>query len=185
MTNLKHLIKKIVQDAEDEAKSYLKDAEAQRKAILEEKRNAAEEKVATMIERAKREATLIKDQTVSAANIHARDEVLRAKGEVIDRVINDVLDTLEALDDEAYIQFLTNRLKKETISDNAQLIVPEDKHHLVERLDLSIEVKTDETVQSGFMIKEGRITRNQTFASIIAYERDDLQLKIARQLFNE
>jgi len=185
VTNLEKVIEKIIKDAKKEAKAIVQEAEKERAKILAEERKKAEREVSLMIERAKREAKIIKEQAVSSAKIHARDEVLRAKGEIIDRVIQEVLKQLQSLDDDTYIQFIKERLEEEKFTKEAKLIVPENKRKLVRSLQLPIQLDEDESVQSGFMIKEGRIVRNQTFESVIAHYRDELQIKIAQQLFDE
>lgn len=185
MTNLQQIIDKIVRDAEVEANRIIETAEKEGQQVIDEKINLAEEEVSTIIAKAKRDAKDIKNQALSTANIRVRDAKLAAKGDLINEVLKRVLQALVELDDDTYLKFLQNRLDQENLSGKERLILPKDKFELVESLSLPIELARDEFVKSGFMIKDNRITRNQTFESIIAYYQADLQLKIAQLLFNE
>ncbi len=185
MSNLQNIKEKIIKDAENEAKNLVMKAEEKRARLLEEEREKTEREVAFIIERAEREAKLIKEQKISSAKIEARDLVLRAKGEVIDRVVQRILEKLTSLDDEQYLQFVMNRLEGQDFSEEALLIVPKDKQALMKAQSLPLSLDEEGTVQSGFKIQEGRIIRNQSFASIIEHHRDELQLQIAQELFHE
>lgn len=185
MTNLQHIIDRIIQDGENEAQSIINSADKEGKQFRDEKIRLAEEEVSSILARAEREAKDVENQAASTANIRARDAVLAAKGELINEVLERILQSLIEMDDETYLQFLQNRLNDWDLTGKEQLVVPKDKYELVQTLQIAMEVSHNEFVDSGFIIKDDRITRNQTFPSIISYYKTDLQMKIAQLLFNE
>lgn len=172
-------------DAEKEANDIIQTAKQRQATIIDEKRKEANETAISIIEQAKRKARDLKEQTVSRAHIKVRDTKLAAKGELINDVLHMTLERLTKLDDETYVQFLHNRLEKIDLKGTEILIVPEDKRDLVNKLNLSLKVSDDETVDSGFHLVDDKVIMNYTFSSIVTFHEDELQLIIARILFNE
>lgn len=174
-----------MEDAEKEAKRIVEEAKKKQKDVIEQKSREAEKTVETMIDRAKKEAIEIKERAISRAYIKVRDEKLKAKGEVIDKVLTIALQRLNDLDDETYVQFLQNHLNNMSLIGNERLIVPENKRELVKRLQLPIELAEDETVESGFQIADDRTVLNFSFSSLLNFYEDELRVIIARKLFEE
>lgn len=181
--HLENLTKKINEDAEIEAKAILQTAEKNKAAIIAQKNVAANEKVASMLKRAETNANLTKEQIISSAHIKVRDEQLSAKREVIERVFQETLKRLSALDDEEYIQFLQNRLKEKNWNGTERIVVPKNKQDIVQNIDLPLPLSDEEVVESGFMIIDDQYMINYSFPSILEFYRDDLELAVAQLLF--
>lgn len=172
-------------DAEQKANDMIQTAKQKQATIIDDKRKQANETAISLIEQAERQARDLKEQTISRAHIKARDTKLTAKGELINDVLHMTLERLNNLDDETYVQFLHNRLEKIDLKGTELLIVPEDKRDLVNKLNLPLKVSDDKTVNSGFHLVDDRLIMNYTFSSIVTFHEDELQLIIARILFNE
>lgn len=185
MSNLQNLINKLLDDAKKEASNILEQAELKKENMIKQKKDEANKRVANLIEQAKREAKQVETQAISSATINARNERLKAKGEIIDKVFELIMDKLLNLDDESYIKFLQNRLNGIELKGTETLIVPKSKQHIAKELALPINIDESKTVQSGFQVVDDRLTLNYTFTSLLDYYEDELQLMIARLLFKE
>lgn len=185
MSNLERLIKKIAEDAQTEAKSILQEAEKQKEEIISQKSSEANEKVINMLIIAERDACLIKEQAISHAKIQARDLQLQAKGEVIQRVFSMVLERLTRLDQQEYLQFLKSQLKDTKLKGSEILVVPENRKDIVKDLDLPINLSAEESVESGFILIGDQYTLNHTFQSLVDFYQDELELEVAKVLFND
>lgn len=185
MGNLQNLIQKIIEDGQNEADAIIQDAERKKEEIIQRKVSEAEEAVERVIAQANREGELVKDRLISNANIQARDARLKAKRDVIQRAFTLAKERLDRLDEEEYLQFLQNHLKDVQLTGKEELVVPEDKKNAVKALPLPINVSERESVDSGFLLKSDQFIMNHSFDFLLDYNRDELELEIARILFNE
>ena len=65
------------------------------------------------------------------------------------------------------------------------LIVPEKMKSKVKAAGLFPRVSDDETVESGFLLKDKDVTMNFSFDSLVDYLREELESEIAQDLFKE
>lgn len=185
MSNLDNLVQKILDDAKSQASIIIDDANKTKEEIINSKAREAEENKKKIIERAVSEATLLKERTISNAELKVRNEKLKAKQEVINRVFNMAKGRLKDLDQDRYISYLKSTLKKLELSGQEVIVVPEKMRNKVKTLGLFPKVSEEETVDSGFLIKDKGIILNYTFDSLIDYYRDELETEIAQSLFKE
>ena len=163
MSNLNNLISKILNDAKEEADKIVKSSEekAKQKYDLEIKKAIAKKQ--TLLENARRERELLSDRIKSSANLKARNEKLKAKQIVIDKVINKLKTKLVNMNEKEYINYLNQNIDKKTITGK---------------------VKEDEFVTSGFIIEENGIQENYTFEVKLDFMRDELEVEISKLLFS-
>ncbi len=185
MSNLDNLIQKILDDAKERASIIMEDSIKVKEQIIDSKLKEAEENKKKIVERATEEASLLKDRVVSSAELKVRNEKLKAKQNVIERVFNLSKENLKNLDEAKYISFLTNTLKELNLSGEETLIVPEKMRDKVKSLGLFPKVSENETVDSGFLIKDKGIMLNYTFDSLVEHHREELETEIAQSLFKE
>jgi len=185
MSNLDNLVQKILDDAKERADAIIEDANKVKDEIIDAKVKEANEKKEKILERATAEAELLKERVISGAELKVRNEKLKAKQTVIDRVFNLAKEKLENLDEEKYISYLTNTIKTLTLSGNEVLVVTKNMKDKVKRLKIPIKVSDSEFVDSGFLIKGKGIMLNYTFDSLIDYYREELETEIAQSLFKE
>jgi V/A-type H+-transporting ATPase subunit E len=91
MSNFDNLVAKITGDGEERAKSIIGGAEAKAKEIIAAKLEKAEKEKLTIEADAKVQAKNTKEKIILAAKLKARDDVLDAKRDVIDKVCAEAL----------------------------------------------------------------------------------------------
>lgn len=184
MSNLENLTKKILDDANSQASIIQEESKEESRKTIESRIKQAEEEKKRILSRATSEADLLKSRTISNAELSARDEKLTAKQEVIERVFNLAKEKLKNLKEEEYLAYLKATLEDIKLEGGETIIVPERMKAKVKELGLSAKV-SEETVDSGFVIKDGGIILNHTFDSLVDDIRDDLEIEIAQSLFKE
>ena len=183
MSNLNNLISKILNDAKEEADKIVKSAEekAKQKYDLEIKKTIAKKQ--TLLENARRERELLSDRIKSSANLKARNEKLKAKQIVIDKVINKLKIKLVNMNEKEYINYLNQNIDKKSIT-GKELIVKKEFLNKVKKEFPSAKVKENEFVTSGFIIEENGIQENYTFEVKLDFMRDELEVEISKLLFS-
>ena len=183
MSNLNNLISKILNNAKEEADKIVKSAEekAKQKYDLEIKKVAAKKQ--TLVENARRERELLSDRIKSSANLKARNEKLKAKQIVIDKVINKLKTKLVNMNEKEYINYLNQNIDKKSIT-GKELIVKKEFLNKVKKEFPSAKVKENEFVTSGFVIEENGIQENYTFEVKLDFMRDELEVEISKLLFS-
>lgn len=185
MSNLDNLINKILDDAKKEADRIMEESAKINEEIVSSKVNEANEKKKRLIEKAAAEAAMMKDRIISNAELKVRDEKLKAKQEVMDRVFKLSKERLKNLNEDKYMKFLRNNIKTLDLKGQELLIVPENMKSKVKSMGLVPMISDDETVESGFMLKNRDVTMNFSFDSLVDYLREELESEIAQDLFKE
>ena len=183
MSNLNNLISKILNDAKEEADKIVRSAEekAKQKYDLEIKKIATKKQ--TLLENARRERELLSDRIKSSANLKARNEKLKAKQIVIDKVINKLKTKLVNMNEKEYINYLNQNIDKKSIT-GKELIVKKEFLNKVKKEFPNAKVKENEFVTSGFIIEENGIQENYTFEVKLDFIRDELEVEISKLLFS-
>ena len=183
MSNLNNLTSKILNDGKEEADKIIKNAEekAKQKYDLEMKKIAVKKQ--TLLENARRERELIAERIKSSANLKARNEKLKAKQTVIDKVIEKLTTKLVNMNEEEYINYLNKNINKNSIA-GKELIVKKEFVNRVKSEFPNAKVKENEFVTSGFIIEENGIQENYTFEVKLDFMRDELEVEISRLLFS-
>lgn len=182
MSNLDNITSKIIEDAKLKAEEIINDAKDSAEKIVEDKILQGEKKKALIIENSEKEAKTLIDRKLSKQNLEVRDDLISAKQEVVNRVIDMVKYKLNNLDDKSYINFLKKSLSSFE-GDNLELIVPEDKRELVKKENLNIRLSDDEAISSGFAVRAENMYYNNDFDGVVESKRDDLTIEIMNKLF--
>ncbi len=183
MSNLENLTQKIIEDAKKEAQEIKDEADEKSKNIIESKVSLAQNEAKKIIEKSKQEAVLIKERAISGAKLKSRDEILKAKQDILDSVFAMAELELKNLDDDKYQKLLTGAIKQTKKDSNLTILLPGDKKDLMSKLNKEIKVEIDNTLDSGFIIKEDNVYYNFTFDSMINGIREELETEIASILF--
>lgn len=185
MSNLDNLTQKIVDDAKTKAEEMVKEATEQKEAVISSKIDEAETEKKKIIEKASREAELIKQRKVSNAELQVRDQNLRMKRQVMDRVMNEAKAKLENLDEGQYKEFVDNNLKDLQLKGNEVLVVQKGMEKKLKPAKNYPTIAKEEHVASGFIVKDENTTLNFTFQSLIDYVREELESELVAILFDE
>lgn len=185
MSNLENIVNKILDDAKEKADRIMEEATKINEDIMNSKVREANESKKRIIEKAKADAAMMKERIVSNAELKVRDEKLKAKQEVLDRVFKLSKEKLNVLNDNEYLKFIENSLKTLNLKGMEMLIVPDKIREKVEAQGLGYRVSKDEVVESGFVIKDKDVTMNFSFDALVDYLREELESEIAEDLFKE
>ena len=185
MSNLENLTRKILDEAKSQASVIDEESKRVNDSIIDSKIREAEEEKRRILNRAKSDAALLNERTISNAELKARNEKLKAKQKIIDRVFNIAKERLDNLNEDRYISYIKSTLKKLELEGEQTIIVPKRMQAKVKGLGLRPKVSGDEAVESGFLIKGKGTTLNYTFDSLIEHYRDELETEIAQSLFKE
>lgn len=183
MSNLDNLTQKILDDAKNKADIIMEESTRKKDEIFNSRVKDANEKQAKIIEKATIEASMMKDRVISNAELRVRDERLKAKQQLINNVFSKAEERLNNLDEEEYVKFLTSNIKNINFKGNELIVVPEKMKQKVKTLGLYPKVADDESVESGFLVKDNDVVLNFTFKSLINYYREELEGEIAKELF--
>ena len=183
MSNLDNLTSKIITDAKSKADGIIKDAEekAKQKYDLEIKKAIAKKQ--TLLENARRECELLSDRIKSSANLKARNEKLKAKQTIINKVIDKLKAKLVNMNESDYINYLNQNIDKSSIA-GKELIVKKEFVEKVKKEFPTAKVKKNEFVTSGFVIEENGVQENYTFEVKLDFMRDELEVEISKLLFS-
>ncbi|WP_027632342.1 V-type ATP synthase subunit E [Clostridium hydrogeniformans] len=198
MSNLNNITSKILGDAKAKSDEILEEAKKDEQKIIDKKVNEANLLKASTIEKANREAKVKKERVISSAELQCRNESLKAKGQIIDKVLNKSLEELKNLPVEKFNSIFNNFIVNMDIEGDEEVIVPEAykaeiKNSLKEtNKSLSAKGKKGELklyegereISSGFILSKNGIYVNMTFESLLSYNKDDLEQEIVKALFN-
>ena len=185
MSNLENLIERILEDGRKESAEITEESQKNNQMIFDSKIIEANEIKSKILEKAKRDAVMIKERKISEAELSVRDEKLNAKRKVLDRVFALAKENLENIDENNYMSFLKQNLSNINLKGSEILIVPKKFKDAVEKSGVFSNISNDETVKSGFLLRDGNIISNYSFESLVDFRREDIEVEIAQELFQE
>jgi len=183
LTKSQIILSKILNDAKEEADKIVKSAEEKAKQKYDLEIKKVDAKKQTLLENARRERELLSDRIKSSANLKSRNEKLKAKQTVINKVIDKLKAKLVNMNESDYINYLNQNIDKSSIA-GKELIVKKEFVDKVKQEFSTAKVKENEFVSSGFIIEENGIQENYTFEVKLDFMRDELEVEISRLLFS-
>ena len=184
MNNLDLILESIKNKAEEEKNQILDKAKEEADEIVRQASDKAEKEAKVILENAKKESDLTLSNEELSSSRKARDIKIAAKNDLINQVIDKLLKNLKNLDGDSYKKFVLNRLK-DFDAKNGEIILKEgmkDAFSLEELKGLTI---SEEVTDDGFLIKDGSVTYDNSFTSIIDYEKDEIKKIISDALFTK
>jgi V/A-type H+-transporting ATPase subunit E len=185
MSNLDNLTEKILADAREKAQAILDDSVKVKEDLVDSKIKEANDRKNRIIEKAAFEANLLKERVISNGELKVRNESLKAKQGIIDRVFDLAKKSLVELGDEDYVKYLKDTLAGLTLKGTETLIVTAPMKEKVKALDLGFKVSDEEASASGFLVKDKGVLLNYTFGDMVDFLRDELEADVASALFKE
>lgn len=197
MSNLNNLTSKILEDAKAKANSLIEEARIEEAKVIEKKRREANEIKSSMIEKAKTEAVVREERILSSAQLKVRNEKLKAKGEIIEKVLKLSKEKLKDMTDDNFKKFLMNYILIMDIYGDEEIIVPDKYKGSIENNMTEINNllsskgkkgqlvlhKGERKVEEGFIVFKNGIENNVTFDNLISFRRDELEQEIVKMLF--
>lgn len=185
MSKLENLTKKILDDARVQAEGIKENARKKSEGVINTKIKEAHDRKDKIIEKANSEAEMMKDRVVSSAELKVRDEKLKAKQKVMDKVFLMAKESLKGLSEDEFSSFITKTTEKIEIKGKGSLVVPSGKKEMIESKIKDLEILEDENLESGFILKDDDVIYNYTFDSLVDEIREELEGEIAKNLFQE
>ena len=198
MSGLDNIVKKIKSNSQEEIELIKKDAEGYRASVLAQAKKNTDKEIKDILDNSKREQAVYEEKVASSGEFKQRNALLKAKGEVIDEVIERALDELKNQDTDAYFDTVLNILKDNVQSNDGKICfskadldrMPSDfgakVNEVAKEKDGSLEVDTEPAdIADGFVLKYGDIEENCTFDAIFESKRDELRDLVNKNLFDK
>lgn len=194
MAGLDKIIERIQKNSEINCDSILNDAQKQAeelRAASEVKSKADVEKIAAETDRKSKE---IIDSAHSGSELEEKKEILSAKVEIIDSVIDQVAQTLKDLPDDKYFDAIYKLAGKYARPEEGVMYLsPKDLDRLPADFEKTLNSKLEQgsikvskdprDLDGGFVLSYGGIEINCSFAALIKESEDDIKDELSRILF--
>ena len=194
MSNLENLVSKILSDGEKRAAEILDTAREQADVMLAERDAQAQAETDKMLRKAEAEVARSYDRLVAERKLQLRDEVLSAKGEILDRVFTEALSRLNSMSKDDFMAYLRDALSAAD-TDGEALLLPV-KYGITDidaintylksqgkKGNLVLSTDTSRTIEGGFLLSKDGIEQNNTFEALVDFHRYRLEASIRNELF--
>lgn len=182
MGNLENLTGKILKEAQLEADKIINEG----KKLAEEKKASLIKEIeidrASILKRAENEANLLKERIISSENLKLRDEKLKARGEIIGKVMEMTKEFLQNVSPESFKSFIENNVNPNEVSDDTKVLVSEKYLDIVKGVFPGKEVTVDNKV-NGFILDKKGIMENFSFDRLLDFNKEEFEELAANNLF--
>ena len=193
---LADIVQRIERDGVAEAATVVADAQKNADSLVTEAREAAERARVQTLDQADRDARAEAATLLANERLAARDRMLTARRELIDRTLARALETLGRVGDEQYADLVARRLVRSAHGGERVLIAAADVPRLVERLPAAVAragggglalVWSSESapVGHGVVLRGDRMSVDLSVEATIEERRDELAMVAAAILFAE
>ena len=198
MAGIENLKNRIIKDNEDRAREIENDARAKAEDIISQAKNKADEIMNNMKSKAEHDGKERKERLMSRSQLDSRNEVLFAKQEAIDKVLDNVVNRINQMDDKDYFDFIEKVLLSSVETGEEEIVFSEkdksriqpsfitvvnDKLNAIGKKGLVKISKETRDIGSGFILIHGGLEINCSIESQIRLLRDSLEGDIANLLF--
>lgn len=196
------IVAKLIADAEAEAARILEEAEREAEEIRKRAEEEAEAAKRPILQAAEKEAERRRRQHLALASLWARNKVLAAKREVLDRVFAEAVDRLARLGAQEYRAFLRELLIRAAETGEEEILLsPRDAAvfdtNLLEEVNAELrragkagslrlaqgQAQEGRDLGGGFFLRGRGYEVNVTFATLMRQAREGLETEVAHLLF--
>jgi len=192
------VVDKILADARSEADKIRKDAEnkdAEQQVLLDKQLSDYEKQTKALAGKAANDTKL---HLLARTRMDIAKQFLGEKRKILDHVFEEARKQLKTLPSEHYRKLITKLILAAVETGNEEIIVDKEDSQIDQEFVRDInrhlgpgfkgnlrlaEVKED--IGGGFILKRGRITNNVSFDVILNCARGDLEIELAKQLFED
>lgn len=196
---LEKITERILQNGRGKAAAIKREAEAKAQEIIAEAQKRADSQSKEKFSAATRQATEERKRILALAQLEARNDILRAKREVIEEAFRGVLERLCSLSEVGYWELLKKTLV-EIAGGGEEIILSSSDHKRIPReflnqinellikngkrgsLKLSRETRN---IRGGFILKAGGVEINNSFESLVDSIREEIELEVVGILFGK
>lgn len=190
---LERLTEKIHADAEASAAEIIAEAKAEAEKQLAAAAQEAKKDADKVVADAKLEAVRQEEQIVDGKTLAVRDQNLGAKQEMLDKVFAEALVRLNAMEKDAFMQFLLDSLCKMDLDGDELLLPAKYEIKSIDPVNKALQkagkkgnltlAEPDTKMQGGFVLRKGGIEQNNTFESLVGYFRYELESEVLATLY--
>lgn len=194
-------------DAEQVVEKILADAKVEADKIkqqTEENQAAEQAKLDEQLSEYKKQTDIIaqkagddkKARLLAAARMDIAKDFLTAKRKILDEVFAQARKQLQNLTDEDYREFMTKLILEAVETGDEEVIVDKSETRIDQKFIKQINRRlepgykgnlrlSDETdnLGAGFILRRGRIKNNVSIEVLLTHARKDLEIKLAKELF--
>lgn len=181
MASLESIKTKILNDANKKADEILKEANEKAHIMTEEARNSALEEAKGIEKKFLERGKLLSERIQSSGKLAARNEILKAKGEIIEDVFNKAKESLKNVDEETFLRFFMNKTRDRDLVGKV-ITVSKKYEAVIKEKFKDVNVNSEENLD-GFRITENGVSENYSFSRMLDYERENLEAEIVSLLF--
>ncbi|AQT68008.1 V-type ATP synthase subunit E [Anaerohalosphaera lusitana] len=194
----KEVVSKILAEANTEADSIKADAEQKVRAQKEQfdaKMDRFKKESDAKAEKAAEEA---RQQQLAAARMDIKKQKSQAKAQLLNDVFEKALDELVAMPDDRYKDLMTKLMIKAAQTGDEEVIIGKDEKRIDENLvkNVNRQLGSDKKgslklaseradIKGGFILSRGKINVNASAQVLIEQAREELDIDIASELFED
>lgn len=194
---LEKITERILQNGRGKAAAIKREAEAKAQEIIAEAQKRADSQSKEKFSAATRQATEERKRILALAQLEARNDILRAKREVIEEAFGGALERLCSLSEAGYWELLKKTLV-EIAGGGEEIILSSSDHKRIPReflnqanellikngkrgsLKFSPETRN---IRGGFILKVGGVEINNSFESLVDSIREEIEPEVVEVLF--
>lgn len=196
--SVREIAKKIISDARERAELTEKHALRDAGRIVKSAEGEASRVAETGVEKGRSMAMTERQQTLAAAKLAGRDEVIKAKRDMIENVIDITSERLESMDEKMYDRLLADLIVmhardwSEVIFDTeisekrAESIMDSVNKRLAKAGPSELELANERRrFGRGYILKAGRVEEDRSFKTMLDQAAEDLEDELMEILFKE
>lgn len=178
ISNLDNIMSKIKADSNEKISLITEEANKQMNALKNDFENRLKSEKENITRKFESTKTLELERIASGVELKCKNILLQTKQGLITEVIDKLKGILENISFDEMKTFLLDNLSKRTKKfDDEEILIPEKFNAL---LGLLPNIKVDENVKNGFIIKHKGIEENYSFDSLIRHKREELEEAIQK-----
>jgi V/A-type H+-transporting ATPase subunit E len=199
MAGIDNLKARLLEDDRQAAQAIEKEALKKADELIESSKCKAEEIVKLMADKAQRDGKDRKDRILARAALNARNELLAAKQEAVEKVLTSAYENVEKMDKKEYSLFLERMLLSSVETGDEEIIFDEND---LSRIDTSLVKSVNKilkergrrndvtissekrSIRNGFILKRGDLEINCSIDAQIRSLREELEGEIAAIIFS-
>lgn len=190
------VIKKILADAEAEAEKIKKQAgetQAAEQAGLDEQLSEFKKQTDTLAQKAGEDK---KAHLLAAARMNIAKQLLAEKRKILDEVFGQARQQLENLSDEQYCKLMTKLMLEAVETGDEEVVTDYEEKRIDQEFIKSINQELASSgkgnlklsgdkadIGRGFVLKRGKIKNNVSIEVLLAQARKELEIELAKELF--
>ena len=177
------IIDKIIFDAKADAEAVINKAKAEADKIIDDANKKAQKQLNEYKAQAEIDAATVHSKEISAADLQARQSLLKLKQDYIEQCVKSAKEKLENMPFEEYEKTVLLMLSADKNSKDYEVIVSDEK--LKQSLkDAGYKVSDEKRkISRGFILKNGDIEYNYVFDSIMTIEKEEIEQTASSVLF--